>query len=152
MVLLGEVRQPVPPSGQVGGEFGELRPASAQQDQNHSQRQDGPRHVNHELYAVVPYDRPHSAGESVEDGGQTDHHDADADVQTHDLLQDNRGQIQAQAVGQVARDQEQQGGGLLGGPAEPAMEDLVGREHPAAKIRRQEQPDHHQPTDDVADG
>ena len=66
-------------------------------------------------------------------------------------MQHDGRQVQAQSVGQVPGDQKQHRRRLLGGPAEPAVEDLVRCEQLAAKVVRQEQEDDQKPADDVAD-
>lgn len=132
-------------------EAAKLRPPARQLVENHRRRQYGADHVNHELNAVVPDDRFHAARESIDDRGDSNHDNADGQVQAHDFLKNERGQIQTQPVGQISGDEKQQRGRLLRCPAEPAMEHLVRGKELAAEVMRQKQHDDHEAADNQSE-
>ena len=69
-----------------------------------------------------------------------------------DVLEQQRGEEEAQPVGDGARDEEQPAGDPLHRRAEPLPEHLVGAEQVAAHVLRQQEPRDQAAADDVAEG
>ena len=74
------------------------------------------------------------------------------DAPAGELLQEQRRQIEAQAVGDGPRQQEDGRGRALHRRIEALAQQLVGGHQPAAEILRQQQPGDEDAADDVAEG
>ena len=111
----------------------------------------GPANINGHLDDVRPDDRGHSALEGIQqrqrgddgDGQHVSGPDGDAD-------HDGDGE-DAHTLRRRAREQEQARGDLVERASESPVDELIGRQHLALKVLRQEYRRHHDPSQHVAD-